>query len=57
MNDCRVFMEEFSCLSITHMYREANNVANSLAHFAKLNNVVELNFGVVPSFIQDVLIE
>ncbi|KAL6184265.1 hypothetical protein ACLB2K_045669 [Fragaria x ananassa] len=57
VEDCKIFMQQFDYITIRHIYREANNVAHRLAHFASLDNIVEQNVGEPSCFLVDVLYE
>ncbi|XP_062020817.1 uncharacterized protein LOC133737227 [Rosa rugosa] len=57
LDDCRDYMQAFDYIRIRHVYREANSVANRLAHFASLDHVVDLSLVEAPDFLQNVLYE
>ncbi|XP_062028933.1 uncharacterized protein LOC133744926 [Rosa rugosa] len=57
LDDCKNYLHDFDWIRVRHVYREANSVANRLAHFASLDHVVDLCLDEAPAFIQDVLYE
>ncbi|XP_004298184.1 PREDICTED: uncharacterized protein LOC101290856 [Fragaria vesca subsp. vesca] len=57
IDNCRYYLILLNNSVVRHIYREANNGAHRLAHFASYNNVIELSVGLVPIFLQDVLYE
>ncbi|XP_024156142.1 uncharacterized protein LOC112164137 [Rosa chinensis] len=57
LDDCKNYLHGFDWIRVRHIYREANSVANRLAHFASLDHVVDLCLDEAPVFIQDVLYE
>ena len=57
LDDCREYLNSFHSVSIRHIYREANSVADRLAHFACKEVVDYIWLGESPAIIQDVLYE
>ncbi|KAK9950614.1 hypothetical protein M0R45_006095 [Rubus argutus] len=57
IDDCREYMLTFNTIEIRHIYREANCVANRLAHIASISTIDKLCLNETPSIIEDVLIE
>lgn len=57
IGDCKAFMLAFTNVKVRHIYREANAVANRLAHKASFSSVDEFWIDDTPSFIEDVIYE
>ena len=57
LDDCKEYLNSFHSVSIRHIYREANSVADRLAHFACKEGVDFVWLGESPAIIQDVLYE
>ncbi|KAK9929716.1 hypothetical protein M0R45_026803 [Rubus argutus] len=57
IGDCKYYMLAFTSLTVRHIYREANGVANRLAQVASFSSVNEIWIGNTPSFIEDVIYE
>jgi ribonuclease HI len=57
IGDCKEYFSTFNYIDIRHIFREANGVANRLAHIASYSNVDELWLDETPSIIEDVLYE
>jgi hypothetical protein len=57
IEDCRVYLRSFNSFVIRHIYREANGVAQRLAHVANFSRSFDFWIEVTPSIIEDVLYE
>ncbi|XP_004296207.1 PREDICTED: uncharacterized protein LOC101297422 [Fragaria vesca subsp. vesca] len=57
VEDCKRYTRSFISFRCRHIYREANGVANRLAHLASWNSLDELWFDEAPVIIRDVLFE
>ncbi|XP_061993859.1 uncharacterized protein LOC133711783 [Rosa rugosa] len=57
IDDCKDYVHAFDAIVIRHIFREANSVADRLAHFASLGQVTDLYLGEAPDYLQDVLYE
>ncbi|PRQ44046.1 putative ribonuclease H-like domain-containing protein [Rosa chinensis] len=40
LDDCKGYLQEFNFIRIRHIFREANSVADRLAHFASLDHSI-----------------
>ena len=57
LEDCKEYLSSFPSFSFRHIYREANSVADRLAHFACSSSIDSIWLGESPAIIQDVLYE
>ncbi|XP_024158692.1 uncharacterized protein LOC112166150 [Rosa chinensis] len=57
LEDCKSYMTAFQSIEIRHIYREANGVADRLAHLASLFALNDVWLEETPAIIQDVLYE
>ncbi|XP_061990640.1 uncharacterized protein LOC133709052 [Rosa rugosa] len=55
LDDCKDYMSSFQSVRIRHIYREANCVADRLAHLASLFYIDDVWLEETPAIIQDVL--
>ncbi|XP_062024673.1 putative ribonuclease H protein At1g65750 isoform X2 [Rosa rugosa] len=57
VDDCKDYIQTFNSFQLLHIFREANSVANRLAHVASYSFVDEYWVDESPAIIQDVLVE
>ena len=57
IGDCKSYLTCFRSIQVSHVFREANGVANRLAHLASGSNINEVWLGEAPAIIRDVLYE
>ena len=57
LQDCWFYMQTLEYCRIRHTHREANNVADRLAHFASRGHDLGRIVTEAPDFIQDVLVD
>ncbi|PRQ57087.1 putative ribonuclease H-like domain, reverse transcriptase zinc-binding domain-containing protein [Rosa chinensis] len=57
LDDCKEYFNAFQSIRVRHIYREANGVANRLAHLASSVYFDDVWLGETPAIIQDVLYE
>ncbi|PRQ31856.1 putative ribonuclease H-like domain-containing protein [Rosa chinensis] len=57
LDDCKEYFSSFRSVRILHTYREANGVADRLAHLASVVTIDDVWLDETPAIIQDVLYE
>ncbi|XP_061999476.1 uncharacterized protein LOC133716838 [Rosa rugosa] len=57
IEDCKSYLTSLHSVQIRHIFREANGVANRLAHLASMNYLDDVWLDESPAIIQDVLYE
>ncbi|OMO88470.1 reverse transcriptase [Corchorus capsularis] len=53
--DCRMLMQRFPCLNLSHCFREGNMVADALANNGRVQQMSFSVFDVIPYFVFDLL--
>lgn len=55
VEDCKEYMAAISSISFRHIYREANDVGNRLAHLTRRSYIDDFWVEETPSIIEDVI--